>query len=171
MERGTYSEFLSRVDIFPFWEGGGAIWTISVPGAHTVISESLVQSFQSPDPRWKMRLQRTKMWVVPGSVCPWWSHGPSVCSGHDIFICPKVDPSSKVLFHGTGRIRRVWGEQACLGFPFGAGWRILWRSMLVVCCYEFLSECGSHWLRTLQFTIVTSYSCWWPWLPLCIQRL
>nr|XP_042111060.1 ATP-binding cassette sub-family C member 4-like [Ovis aries] len=55
VERGTYSEFLkSGVDIFSLFEKGEEPSEPSpVPGAHTVISESLVQSFQSPRPSLK----------------------------------------------------------------------------------------------------------------------
>uniref|UniRef100_A0A4W2CXT3 Cystic fibrosis transmembrane conductance regulator n=1 Tax=Bos indicus x Bos taurus TaxID=30522 RepID=A0A4W2CXT3_BOBOX len=52
VERGTYSEFLkSGVDIFSLFEKRNEQSEPSpVPGAPTVISESLVQSFQSPRP-------------------------------------------------------------------------------------------------------------------------
>ena len=55
MERGTYSEFLkSEVDIFSFFEKGNEQSEPSpVPGTPTVITESLVQSFQSPRPSLK----------------------------------------------------------------------------------------------------------------------
>ena len=127
VERGTYSEFLkSGVDIFSLFEKGNEQSEPSaVPGTPTVISESLVQSLQSPTPSLKDAAPEDQevsfsSCSVPGSVCSWWSHGPSVCSARDIFICPKVDPNvPKVLFHGIGRVRRAWGEQACLGFPFG----------------------------------------------------
>ena len=138
VERGTYSEFLkSGVDIFSLFEKGNEQSEPSaVPGTPTVISESLVQSLQSPRPSLKDAAPEDQevsfsFCSVSGSVCSWWSHGPSVCSARDIFICPKVDPNvPKVLFHGIGRVRRAWGEQACLGFPFGVGWRILWRSVV-----------------------------------------
>ena len=127
VERGTYSEFLkSGVDIFSLFEKGNEQSEPSaVPGTPTVISESLVQSLQSPTPSLKDAAPEDQevcfsFCSVSGSVCSWWSHGPSVCSARDIFICPKVDPNvPKVLFHGIGRVRRAWGEQACLGFPFG----------------------------------------------------
>ena len=50
VERGTYSEFLkSGVDIFSLFEKGNEQSEPSpVPGAPTAISESLVQSLQSP---------------------------------------------------------------------------------------------------------------------------
>ncbi|XP_059740421.1 ATP-binding cassette sub-family C member 4 isoform X6 [Bos taurus] len=55
VERGTYSEFLkSRVDIFSLFEKGNEqSEPSSVPGTPTVISESLVQSLQSPRPSLK----------------------------------------------------------------------------------------------------------------------
>ncbi|XP_045018396.1 ATP-binding cassette sub-family C member 4-like isoform X1 [Bubalus bubalis] len=55
VERGTYSEFLkSGVDIFSLFEKGNEQSEPSpVPGAPTVISESLVQSLQSPRPSLK----------------------------------------------------------------------------------------------------------------------
>ncbi|XP_061266628.1 ATP-binding cassette sub-family C member 4-like isoform X8 [Bos javanicus] len=55
VERGTYSEFLkSRVDIFSLFEKGNEQSEPSaVPGTPTVISESLVQSLQSPRPSLK----------------------------------------------------------------------------------------------------------------------
>ncbi|XP_055398777.1 ATP-binding cassette sub-family C member 4-like isoform X2 [Bubalus kerabau] len=55
VERGTYSEFLkSGVDIFSLFEKGNEQSESSpVPGAPTVISESLVQSLQSPRPSLK----------------------------------------------------------------------------------------------------------------------
>ncbi|XP_045018394.1 ATP-binding cassette sub-family C member 4-like isoform X2 [Bubalus bubalis] len=55
VERGTYSEFLkSEVDIFSFFEKGNEQSEPSpVPGTPTVITESLVQSFQSPRPSLK----------------------------------------------------------------------------------------------------------------------
>ena len=115
VERGTYSEFLkSGVDIFSLFEKGNEQSEPSpVPGTPTVITESLVQSFQSPRPSLKDAAPEDQevsfsSCGVPGSVCPWWSHGPSVCSAHDIFICSKVDPKvPKVLFHGIGRVRRA----------------------------------------------------------------
>ena len=115
VERGTYSEFLkSGVDIFSLFEKGNEQSEPSaVPGTPTVISESLVQSLQSPRPSLKDAAPEDQevsfsSCSVPGSVCPWWSHGPSVCSAQDIFICPKVDPKvPKVLFHGIGRVIRA----------------------------------------------------------------
>ena len=115
VERGTYSEFLKyRVDIFSIFEKGNEQSEPSpVPGAPTVISESLVQSFQSPRPLLKDAAPEDQevsisSCSVPRSVCSWWSHGPSVCYARDIFICPKVDPKvPKVLFHGIGRVRRA----------------------------------------------------------------
>ncbi|XP_045018385.1 ATP-binding cassette sub-family C member 4 isoform X6 [Bubalus bubalis] len=55
VERGTYSEFLkSGVDIFSLFEKGNEQSEPSaVPGTPTVISESLVQSLQSPRPSLK----------------------------------------------------------------------------------------------------------------------
>ena len=115
MERGTYSEFLkSRADIFSLFEKGNEQSEPSpVPGAPTAISESLVQSLQSPRSSLKDAAPEDQevsfsSCRVPGSVFPWWSHGPSVCSARDIFICPKVDPKvPKVLFYGIGRVGRA----------------------------------------------------------------
>ncbi|KAB0372889.1 hypothetical protein FD755_015642 [Muntiacus reevesi] len=55
VERGTYSEFLkSGIDIFSLFENGNEQSEPSpVPGTPTVISESLVQSLQSPRPSLK----------------------------------------------------------------------------------------------------------------------
>ncbi|XP_017911812.1 PREDICTED: multidrug resistance-associated protein 4-like isoform X2 [Capra hircus] len=54
VERGTYSEFLkSGVDIFSLFEENEQSEPSPVPGTHTMISESLVQSFQSPIPSLK----------------------------------------------------------------------------------------------------------------------
>ncbi|KAI4538920.1 hypothetical protein MG293_011187 [Ovis ammon polii] len=55
VERGTYSEFLkSGVDIFSLFEKGNEQSEPSpVPGAPTLISESLIQSLQSPRPSLK----------------------------------------------------------------------------------------------------------------------
>ena len=126
VERRTYSEFLNAgVDIFSLFEKGNEQSEPSpVPGTPTVISESLIQSLQSPRPLLKDAAPEDQevsfsFCSVPGSVCPWWSQGPSFCSARAIFICPKVDSKvPKVLFHEIGRVRRACGEQACLGFPF-----------------------------------------------------
>ena len=115
VKRGTYNEFLkSKVDILSLFEKGNEQSEPSpVPGAPTAISESLVQSLQSPRPSLKDAAPEDQevsfsSCRVPGSVFPWWSHGPSVCSARDIFICPKVDPKvPKVLFYGIGRVRRA----------------------------------------------------------------
>ena len=115
IERGTYSEFLkSRVDILSLFDNGNKQSEPSpVPGTPTLESESLVQSLQSPRRSLKDAAPEDQevsfsSCSVPGSVCSWWSHGPSVCSARDIFICPKVDPKvPKVLFHGIGRVRRA----------------------------------------------------------------
>ncbi|XP_070655987.1 ATP-binding cassette sub-family C member 4-like isoform X1 [Bos indicus] len=55
VERGTYSEFLkSGIDIFSLFEKGNEQSEPSpVPGAPSLISESLVQSFKSPRPSLK----------------------------------------------------------------------------------------------------------------------
>ena len=55
VKRGTYTEFLkSEVDIFSLFEKGNEQSEPSpVPGTPTVISESLVQSLQSPTPSLK----------------------------------------------------------------------------------------------------------------------
>ena len=151
MERGTYSEFLKfRVDIFSLFEKGNEQSEPSpVPGAPTLISESLVQSPRSSlkDAAQEDQDVSFSSCSVPGSFCSWWSHGPSVWSAHDIFIFPKVDPKvPKVLFHGISRVRRAWGEQACLGCPFELGWRLLWRS--VVCALQWISEW--MWLTLIE---------------------
>ena len=86
VERGTYSEFLkSGIDIFSFFEKENEKSQPSpVPGTPTVISESLVQSLQSPRPSLKDAAPEDQdvsfsSCSVPGSVCSWWSQGPSVC--------------------------------------------------------------------------------------------
>ena len=84
VERGTYSEFLkSGVDIFSLFEKGNEQSEPSpVPGAPTVISESLVQSLQSPPVRKDAAPEDQEVSFsscsVPGSVCSWWPRGPSV---------------------------------------------------------------------------------------------
>ena len=85
MERGTYSEFLkSGVDIFSLFEKGNEQSEPSpVPGAPTVISESLVQSLQSPTPSLKDAAPEDQdvsfsSCNMPLSVCSWWPCGPSV---------------------------------------------------------------------------------------------
>ena len=105
IERGTYSEFLkSGIDIFSRFEKGNEQSEPSpVPGTPTVISESLVQSLQSPRRSLKDAAPEDQevsfsSCSVPGSVCSWWSHGPSVCCAHDFFICPKVDPKVPKVF-------------------------------------------------------------------------
>ena len=78
VERRTYSEFLNAgVDIFSLFEKGNEQSEPSpVPGTPTVISESLVQSFQSPRPSLKDVAPEDQevsfsFCNVPGSVCPW----------------------------------------------------------------------------------------------------
>ena len=55
VKRGTYTEFLkSEVDIFSLFEKGNEQSEPSpVPGTPTLVSESLVQSVQSPRPSLK----------------------------------------------------------------------------------------------------------------------
>ena len=55
VKRGTYTEFLkSKVDIFSLFEKGNEQSEPSpVPGTPTLVSESLVQSLQSPRPSLK----------------------------------------------------------------------------------------------------------------------
>ena len=96
MKRGTYSEFLkSGVDIFSLFEKGNEQSEPSaVPGTPTVISESLVQSLQSPRPSLKDAAPEDQevsfsFCSVSGSVCSWWPCGPSVCSAHDSSFVPK----------------------------------------------------------------------------------
>ena len=86
VERGTYFEFLkSGVDIFSlFAKGNEESEPSPVPGAPTVISKSLVESFQSSKPSLKDVAPKDQdvsfsSCSVPGSVCSWWPHGPSVC--------------------------------------------------------------------------------------------
>ena len=83
VERGTYSEFLkSGIDIFSLFEKENEQSEPSpVPGTPTVISESLGQS---PRPSLKDVAPEDQdvsfsSCNVPWSVCPWWSHEPSVC--------------------------------------------------------------------------------------------
>ena len=84
VERGTYSEFLkSGIDIFSLFEKGNEqSEPSSVPGTPSLTSESLVQSFKSPRPSLKDAAQEDQevsfsSCNTPGSVCSWWSHGPS----------------------------------------------------------------------------------------------
>ena len=109
---------------FPFWEGEWAVWTISssrssqshlwVFGSVFQVSQALIERCSSRGPRSEfLILQHT--WVCLLLVVSW----TFICSAHDIFICPKADPKvPQVLLHGIGWVRRAWGEQACLGFPF-----------------------------------------------------
>ena len=83
VERGTYSEFLkSGIDIFSLFEKENEqSEPPPVPGTPTVISESLGQS---PRPSLKDAAPEDQdvsfsSCSVPGSVCHWWSHEPSVC--------------------------------------------------------------------------------------------
>ena len=133
VERGTYSEFLkSGVDIFSLFEKGNEQSEPSaVPGTPTVISESLVQSLQSPRPSLKDAAPEDQevsfsFCSVSGSVCSWWSHGPSVCSARDIFICPKVDPKVPKVYSIELIEEHEWSKPAW-GSPLSVGWRILWR--------------------------------------------
>ena len=96
VKRGTYSEFLkSGVDIFSLFEKGNEQSEPSpVPGTPTLVSESLVQSVQSPRPSLKDAAPEDQdvsfsSYSVPGSVCSWWPCGPSVCSAHDSSFVPK----------------------------------------------------------------------------------
>ena len=114
VKRGTYTEFLkSKVDIFSLFEKGNEQLEPSpVLKTPTLISESSVPSQTSPRPLLKDTALGDQdvsfsPCSVPGSVCSWWSQGPSVCSAH-IFICPKVDNNiPKALLHGIGRVRRA----------------------------------------------------------------
>ena len=111
VERGTYSEFLkSGIDIFSLFERGNKQSKPSPAlGTPTMISESLGPSLQSPRPSLKGAAPEDQdvsfsACNTPGSICSWWLHVPPVCSAHDIFFCPKVDPKvPKVLFHGIDR--------------------------------------------------------------------
>ena len=138
VERGTYSEFLkSRVDILSLFEKGKEPSEPSPgPGTPTLISESLVQSLQSPRPSLKDAAPEDQdvsfsSCSVPGSVCSWWSQGPSVCSAHDIFICPKVDPKfPKSCSMELVELEEHEGSKPAWGSPLSVGWRILWRSVV-----------------------------------------
>ena len=140
VERGTYSEFLkSGVDIFSLFEKGNEQSEPSpVPGAPTAISESLVQSLQSPRPSLKDAAPEDQevsfsSCRVPGSVCSWWSQGPSVCSAHDIFICPKVNPKfPKCCSMELVELEEHEGSKSAWGSPLGVGWTILWKPEVVV---------------------------------------
>ena len=99
VKRGTYTEFLkSKVDILSLVEKGNEQSEPSpVPGTPTLVSESLVQSLQSPRPSLKDAAPEDQdvsfsSCNMPLSVCSWWPHGPSVCFSHDIFVYPKEDP-------------------------------------------------------------------------------
>ena len=138
VERGTYSEFLkSRVDILSLFEKGKEPSEPSPgPGTPTLVSESLVQSLQSPRPSLKDAAPEDQEvsfspCSVPGSVCSWWSQGPSVCSAHDIFICPKVDPKfPKSCSMELVELEEHEGSKPAWGSPLSVGWRILWRSVV-----------------------------------------
>ena len=138
VERGTYSEFLkSRVDILSLFEKGKEPSEPSPgPGTPTLVSESLVQSLQSPRPSLKDAAPEDQEvsfspCSVPGSVCSWWSQGPSVCSAHDIFICPKVNPKfPKCCSMELVELEEHEGSKSAWGSPLSVGWRILWRSVV-----------------------------------------
>ena len=103
MQKGTYTEFLkSGIDFGSILKKENEETEPStVPGTPTLrnrtFSESSVWSQQSSRPSLKdaapedqdVSLSSCNM---PWSVCSWWTCGPSVCSAHDIFVCPKVDP-------------------------------------------------------------------------------
>ena len=79
VKRGTYSKFLkSGVDIFSLFEKGNEQSEPSaVPGTPTVISESLVQSLQSPTPLLKDAAPEDQevsfsFCSVPGLSCGLW---------------------------------------------------------------------------------------------------
>ena len=76
VERGTYSELLkSGIDIFSLFENGNEQSEPSpLPGTPAVISESLVQSLQSPRHSFKDAAPEDQevsfsSCSVPGSVC------------------------------------------------------------------------------------------------------
>ena len=139
VKRGIYSEFLkSGVDIFSFFEKEKEPSEPSpVPRTPTVISESLVQSLQFPRPSLKDAAPEdqevsSSPCRVPGSVCSWWSQGPSVCSAH-VFICPKVDPKfPKSCSMELVELEEHEGSKSAWGSPLGVGWTILWRPEVVV---------------------------------------
>ena len=71
VKRGTYTEFLkSKVDIFSLFEKGNEQSEPSpVPGAPTLVSESLVQSLQSPRlERLNQRLRDQSLWFSLSSL-------------------------------------------------------------------------------------------------------
>ena len=137
------------------------------PGTPSLISETLVPSQQSSRPSLKDVVPEDQdvsfsSCSVPWSVCSWWSCGTSVCSIHDIFICPKVNPKvPKVLLHGICRIRKAWKEQACLGFPFGYRMENLMATRSGCTAMNFWVQAAHTDMRTHQFTIVTFYLLWW----------
>ena len=114
VQKGTYAELLkSGVDFASLLKKENEEAEPSPgPETLTLISESSVQSQLSSRPSLKDAAPEDQdvsfsPCSVPGSVCSWWSQGPSVCSAH-VFICPKVDHKvPKVLFHGIGRVRRA----------------------------------------------------------------
>ena len=85
MEKGTFAEFskfgIDFEDIILWEETEEAEPS---PGPGTLISESLVQSQPSSRPSLKDAAPEDQdvsfsSCNVPWSVCPWWSHEPSVC--------------------------------------------------------------------------------------------
>ena len=139
MEKGTFAEFskfgIDFEDII-LWEETEEAEPSPGPGTPTLISESLVQSLQSPRPSLKDAAPEDQdvsfsSCSVPGSVCSWWSQGPSVCSAHDIFICPKVDPKfPKSCSMELVELEEHEGSKPAWGSPLSVGWRILWRSVV-----------------------------------------
>ena len=168
MKRGTYSEFLSSgVDIFSLFEKGNDQYEPSpVLEAPTLISNSSVQSQQSPRPSLKYAAPEdhdvsfsscNTLWCV----CSWWPYGPSVSSAC-IFICPKVYPKvPKVLFHGIGRVRRAGREKACLEFCFGCRTENLMETRSGCTAMTSWVYVAHTDMRTHHFIIVMSYLLWW----------
>ena len=171
MEKGTFAEFskfgIDFEDII-LWEETEEAEPSPGPGTLTLISESSVQSQPSSRPSLKDAAPEDQdvsfsSCNMPWSIYSWWTGGHSVCSVHNIFIYPKVDPKvPKVLFHGINRVRRAWREQACLGFPFGCRIENLMEIRSGCTAMTFWVHVAHTDMRTLQFTIAISCSLWWP---------
>ena len=135
VKRGTYTEFLkSKVDIFSLFEKGNEQSEPSpVPGAPSLISESLVQSFKSPRPSLKDAAQEDQevsfsSCNTPGSVCSWWCHGPSSA----LLMTSSFVPKQTLRFPKSCSMELVEleeheGSKPAWGSPLSVGWRILWR--------------------------------------------
>ena len=138
--RGPYSVLQRyKINVFsPFEEEDELYEPSPSPAAPTLVSESLFQSLQSARPSLKDAAPEDQEvsfspCSVPGSVCSWWSQGPSVCSAHDIFICPKVNPKfPKCCSMELVELEEHEGSKPAWGSSLGVGWTILWKPEVVV---------------------------------------